>query len=165
MTTSNIRLLQPSDVSAVLQIQAACYSADLLEREDCFLHKMRVFPKGCLGEYIENNPVAYLFVHPWMLDKPMPLDDTSYEIPPSPDCMYFHDVSVMPFFRGKSCARQLVDAALKVAEGMNLKKYALVAVQNSEEFWERWGFKKSHTMKYGQQSATYMTCRRPPQWH
>jgi hypothetical protein len=43
--------------------------------------------------------------------------------------------------------------------------FALVAVQHSERFWERWGFGPRHKFEYTSGiNATYMIRKGRPQW-
>jgi N-acetylglutamate synthase-like GNAT family acetyltransferase len=61
-------------------------------------------------------------------------------LPPSPTCLYIHDVVVLPAARGQGAAGVLVDLYAAIAQRHNLPSLALVSVYGTYVFWERFGF-------------------------
>jgi len=160
----SIRQLIADDVDDVLRISERCYSVDLLERRESVLHKHYLFPKGCLGVILDYKLVGYVYFHPWMLNHSVPLDDATYVLPEISDCIYIHDLAMLPGHRHARYGEQLIDHVAQVGQELSLMSYALVAVQNSEPYWGRWGFKANRPMKYGNSDATYMICKGTPRW-
>jgi len=159
-----IRQLIADEIDDVLRISERCYSVDLLERRECVLHKYYLFPKGCLGVFLDHKLIGYVFFHPWMLNHSVPLDDTAYVLPEISDCIYIHDLAILPEHRHARCGVQLIDHVCQIGQELGLMSYALVAVQNSEPYWGRWGFEANRRMKYGNSAATYMICKGTPKW-
>jgi GNAT superfamily N-acetyltransferase len=62
--------------------------------------------------------------------------------------MYIHDLAVLRSHRGRGLARLLLTEVFRVAEELGLKRFGLVAVQNSEAFWQRWGFERREPLMY-----------------
>jgi len=126
-----IRQLERSHIPAVLRVQGECYRPELIESSDCFLAKLAVYPAGCTGAWSGNLLVAYLFGHPWRKGQLVDLGSEFSPLPANADCMYLHDLAVMPAFRGQSIPRQLLGAVIGDALKMGLNHFALVAVQHS----------------------------------
>jgi GNAT superfamily N-acetyltransferase len=154
----NIRHLTHDDIPQVLRVQEDAYKRELLECAEIFSRKLLLFPRGCLGHFEDAWLEAYVFSHPWNLGQLVPLDHSLAALPESPDCLYIHDLAVCKDSRGKGLARRLVLEVFQVAEKMRLWQFALVAVQDSEPFWENWGFQRREKLMYAENiSATYMT--------
>jgi GNAT superfamily N-acetyltransferase len=154
----SIRGITPADISDVLRVQEDAYIPDLLECANTFSRKLTLFPEGCLGYCLEGRLEAYVFSHPWRFGESVPLDQVIAALPENPDCLYIHDMAVGKALQGKGIARALLLELFNLAERMKLKRFALVAVQQSEPFWARWGFRPQHAMIYGKDvAATYMT--------
>jgi predicted N-acetyltransferase YhbS len=159
-----IRQLNVDEIEDVLRVQEKCYSFDLLERRECFVHKYNLFPTGCLGVFLNHQLIGYIFFHPWMLNHTVPLDDTTYVLPANSDCLYIHDLAILPDHRHAKVGAQLIDQVVLISQELSLMSYALIAVQNSESYWTRWGFESNRPMKYGNGAATYMICKGTPKW-
>jgi ribosomal protein S18 acetylase RimI-like enzyme len=56
------------------------------------------------------------------------------------DTLYIHDLAVDKDGRGKGVAQALVRASIDAAKGRGLSRACLVAIQNSQSFWEQFGF-------------------------
>jgi ribosomal protein S18 acetylase RimI-like enzyme len=144
-----IRKLVSSDLPDILRIQQNVYRPELLESSDTFSRKLMLFPEGCLGCEDDGVLCAYVFAHPWQGDSPVPLDDSNLLLPPKPDALYIHDLAVETAYRGRGLAQDLFGRLLRLAEEKGLGTMSLVAVQNSETFWQRLGFKRGHALSYG----------------
>lgn len=154
----SVRPLEISDLPAVMLVQRECYRDELIETEITFRMKIKHFPRGCLGLERDGCIVGYVFCQPWMFGEVVPLDDSAGIIPENSDCLYIHDLSIVPAWRGTGAAKALLDGVFHLATEMRLTKFGLVAVQASEPFWARWGFRVARMFEYtAGVSASYMT--------
>ena len=82
-------------------------------------------------------------------------------LPAAADCLYIHDLAVRQAHHGTGIATRLVQALLTLATELRLSRLALVAVQDSEPFWERWGFERKEPLVYADSvPATHMVLTR-----
>ncbi|MBI0583511.1 MAG: GNAT family N-acetyltransferase [Methanomassiliicoccus sp.] len=154
---SPVRPLRPSDLPEVLRVQRSAYAEEYLEPVEAFARKLDLFPPGALGAVEDGSLVAYLFCHPWTLGEAAPLHAADLALPTSPDCLYIHDLAVRADRRGRGLSADLVDAALGIARRMDLNACALVAVQLTEPFWARHGFRRDRRLEYPPgRAAAYM---------
>ncbi|PTE00651.1 GNAT family N-acetyltransferase [Pandoraea apista] len=139
-----IRPMQPGDISQVLAVQAQAYRDLMHESEATLASRLRLSPSTCwvaVDAGSAHAPVAgYLFTHPWRIAAPPPLDTVLDALPDTPDCWYVHDMALAPRTRGAGVASQLYAVALASAQSLGLCASALVAVQQSQGFWARFGY-------------------------
>jgi GNAT superfamily N-acetyltransferase len=155
MTT--VKPVSDADINEVLRVQRLCYCPELNEAGSAFLKKKTLFPAGCLGAWDGGQMCGYIFSHPWKSGEVVPLDTGGYAIPGDADCLYIHDLAVAPAWRGKAVAKEILTKLFEVAAAEGWKQFALVAVQDSEPFWARWGFQPVRTFEYTPGvKATYM---------
>ena len=153
MTHIAIRLMRESDIPAVSDIGTRCYKPSMYESDESFLSKWQGFPKGCYVVAVSGKVVGYAITFPYYKGEVFPLD-TLYTPFLYANTHYFHDVCVAPGYRNQGYAGMLVN---KVWNSSPLPK-ALVAVNYSEEFWERFGFRETRKVNYGKSKASYMEC-------
>ncbi len=159
-----IRELMAGDISSVLEIQREAYIPELLESADTFLNRLNLFPQGALGCFLENHLSAYIFFHPWIKDRIVPLDKLIDRLPPDADSIYLHDLAVGSGFRRRDLGRKLIDNVFQLGDKLGIRWYSLVAVQSSERYWQRYGFQSIGGVEYAENvRGTIMTLdRRPP---
>jgi GNAT superfamily N-acetyltransferase len=151
-----------SDLPAIGTIAARIHP-DLPESPEVFAEKMRLCPDGCLVLAAENAIAGYGLAHPWMQHLIPPLDGFLKTLPDDADCLYVHDVAVLPDFRGGGVARAYVATIEGVARSSGIATLALVSVYATRSLWEHLGFRaitadaelRSKLVSYGD-SATYM---------
>ncbi len=137
----------------------------LPERPEVFEEKVRLFPRGCRKLLSGDAIVGYGISHPWMLSSIPPLDAFLQRLPTAPECLYIHDVVVLPAARGKGAAGNYVDYVKNVARDMNIPALALVAVYGTDHLWSRFGFKVMQDASLGNKlqsyggTAKYMVCQ------
>ena len=91
-----------------------------------------------------------------------PLDGLLEQLPGDADCLYLHDVAVLPDFRG-GIARDYVIAIEQLARASGIATLALVSIYATRPLWQRLGFRpviadaelRAKLASYGD-SATYM---------
>jgi ribosomal protein S18 acetylase RimI-like enzyme len=160
-----IEVLSGRNIPEILRIQQECYSGEFLESASSFLHKFSLIGNACFGAWEDQYLCGYLFSHPWKLGEVVALHIDEYDIPSDADCIYIHDLAVAPIHRQKQIPQRLISALCATIDAGRPKIFALVAVQNSEAFWSRWGFKVHHKVPYGGKiDSSYMICRGIPSW-
>ena len=153
-----IRQLTREDLPQVLVVQEDCYPPSLLEDREAFSCKLLLFPEGCLGAFEAGRLVAYVFSHPWCYGEYVPLHEALEGLPEEPDCVYIHDLAVMRSWRKRGIADLLIGRLLDLAHARHGGRVALVAVNRSEPYWERYQLSRQYAIIYTEGvQATYMT--------
>jgi hypothetical protein len=149
----SIRLMKEEDIKTILDIGSKGYSLYFYESDESFLSKLRGYPKGCYVITILEKVVAYAVTFPYFKHEVFPLN-TIYTPFYSPTCHYFHDVCVEPAHRMKGFAKLLINRVWNIS---GLPK-CLVAVNDSEKFWEQSNFEVTRKVVYGinKGKASYM---------
>ena len=140
-STPDIRGMTTADLPAVMAIQAACYTELVPESQASLEAKRAASPSTCLVAARDGTVIGYLFALPWTAGQPPALDARTCELPSEPDCLYLHDLSVAPIARQGGTGRALVEAFRARMAVLGLARAALVAVQDSVPYWERYGFR------------------------
>lgn len=155
--------LLPSDLDSVNRIADLIHTS-LYERPEVFDEKVRLFPSGCRKLISGTHIVGYGISHPWMLYSIPPLDEFLEHLPPNPQCLYLHDIVVLPEARGYGASAQYVDDIKRLAKTMNIRALALVSVYGTDVLWGRFGFRVVQTTKLNRKlvsygaTAKYMVC-------
>jgi ribosomal protein S18 acetylase RimI-like enzyme len=155
------RLAHAADLEAISAIAAQTH-IDLPERPDVFAEKMRLYPQGCRVLAAGHEIAGYGIAHPWMRHQIPPLDSLLGQLPGMADCLYVHDVAVLPQYRG-DVARAYVATVEELARSSGIATLALVSVYGTRLMWHRLGFEpvtpdaalRAKLASYGA-SATYM---------
>jgi GNAT superfamily N-acetyltransferase len=161
MTRPHWRPARASDLPAISTIAARIHPG-LPERSDVLAEKMRLYPEGCRVLLADDEIVGYGLAHPWRQHRIPPLDRFLERLPDDADCLYVHDVAVLPDFRG-GAARDYVTAIDNLARTSGIATLALVSVYATRPLWERFGFRPvtadaalhAKLASYGE-GATYM---------
>jgi len=155
--------LAPADLDSVNRIADLVHTT-LPERPEVFEEKVTLFPKGCRKFVCEERILGYGISHPWTLHSIPPLDTFLERLPSNPDCLYIHDVVVMPEARGRGAAARYVDYIKAIAADSGIWSLALVSVYGTDVLWSRYGFRvvlgsalDDKVASYGA-SARYMIC-------
>jgi ribosomal protein S18 acetylase RimI-like enzyme len=159
-----LRPMQASDLDQVMRIQALCYSGDIPEERASLLAKLIASPSSCFVALLNEeageigNIQGYLFSLPWSRSAPPALNSLTCELPQFPDCYYLHDLSVAPNARQHGVGRALVQSFLQTMQAQGFQNACLVAVQNSGNYWRRYGFQTAELNPYLQEKlASYGT--------
>lgn len=136
-----VRTMTEADIPAVLEIQAICYTEITPESGDSLHAKLRASRSTCFVAAIDGETVGYIIAVPWLFSSPPMLNAETCQLPAAPDCLYLHDLAVTERARSAGAGRALVDAFLHRLMESKIGRASLVAVQNSEAYWARHGFR------------------------
>ncbi len=161
MSKPHWRPAHASDLPAISAIAARIHP-DLPESPEVFAEKMRLYPNGCRVLVAGDEIAGYGLGHPWKQHQIPPLDGLLERLPKDADCLYVHDVAVLPDRRG-GVARAYIAGIAELARASGIATLALVSVYATRPLWERLGFRpvtadaalRAKLASYGE-GATYM---------
>ncbi len=134
------RFMTEQDLAQV-QLLADTIHLDHPEDAQVFEERLRLYPQGC--HVLEENGrlIGYALTHPWHFAMPPALNTLLGAIPPDAATYYVHDVALLPEARGKGYAAQAGERLARHAQDAGFENLSLVAVNNSQAFWERLSFR------------------------
>lgn len=161
MSKPHWRPARASDLAAISAIAERIHP-DLFERTEVLAEKMRLCPGGCRVLAAAEAIVGYGLAHPWKQHRIPPLDGFLGSLPDDADCLYVHDVAVLPDARG-GVARAYIATIEQLARASRIAALALVSVYDTLPLWQRFGFRpvttdaelRAKLASYGE-GATYM---------
>lgn len=127
-----------ADLPAVGRIADLVHQA-YPESDAVAAERLALFPEGCL--VLGEIPIGYLVSHPGLLGRPPPLDCLLGRLPEGPDCLYLHDIALLPEARGRDAGAAALDILLEVARRHRLGHMALTAVHGTPPYWRGLGFR------------------------
>lgn len=128
------------------------------ERPEVFANRLALFPDGCLIAEIDGTILGYGIAHPGVIGVPPPLDTVLPTLPPRADCLYIHDICLLPVARGRHLGETVAAHLRQVALAHHLPYLTLTAVNHSGGFWQAQGYADAPCAKlasYGD-NARYM---------
>ncbi|HLN26063.1 MAG TPA: GNAT family N-acetyltransferase [Patescibacteria group bacterium] len=138
--TAAWRALAPGDLAAVARIAAQVHP-NYPERPEIFAERLALFPAGCfLLVDAQGQACGYALSHPGTLGAPPPLDSLLGALPAAADCLYLHDIALLPAARGAGAPAALLTLLRPLARSLALPRLALVAVNGSADYWRGHGF-------------------------
>lgn len=158
----NWRLARPSDLSTINRIADSIHTG-LPERPEILAEKTKLFPEGCMLFDDDGIAVGYGISHPWILDNIPALDSFLRNLPSCPNCIYVHDVAVLPSAHGHNAAGAYLKLVAEIARKNKIHYLALVSVYNSDLLWASHGFRTVSNEKLNSKlrscgnTAKYMT--------
>lgn len=120
-----------------------------------FAERLALYPAGCHVAEAEARLIGYALSHPWRYGEPPPLDTPLGAIPADATTFYLHDVALLTEGRGKGLAGAIVDHLARHAATAGFNNLSLVAVNGSQGFWEKCGFRTAMTDALRTKLATY----------
>jgi ribosomal protein S18 acetylase RimI-like enzyme len=115
-----------------------------------------VYPQGCWGIKNEGVLEGYIFFHPYYEGMIKPLDHILI-LNGSENCMYLHDIAIKPLYRGLQHSKKLLEKFNMETTRQGFTIQCLVAVQNSHDFWMKYGFNTVREIEnYGEGPAFFM---------
>ncbi|WP_342636830.1 GNAT family N-acetyltransferase [Enterovirga rhinocerotis] len=127
--------------------------------------KAGLCPEACRKLVRGEEMIGYALAHPWRLFDIPRLDSYLLALPPDPDCLYLHDIAVLPEGRGSGAAGRYVDHLRATARSRGLASLACVSVYGTSRLWRAFGFeiivdpRLEAALRGYDESATYMVAR------
>lgn len=156
--------LGPADLPDVMRIAAQLHPG-LPERREVLAEKIRLAPATCCKLVRDAVCAGYGLAHPWRLDAIPPLDAFLEKLPAPAECLYVHDIAILPIARGSGASVAYLARLKQIAHASALPALALTSVYGTAPLWNRFGFvvQPSRALaeklrSYGP-SAVYMVCR------
>lgn len=148
---------RPMTARDLAQVQALADAIHLDHPEDAsvFAERLHLYPQGCLALEENGHLVGYALTHPWHYGKPPALNSSLGEIPHDATTYYVHDVALLPTARGKGHAARIGERLAEHAAKAGIGNLSLVAVNNSQGFWERLGFRRTGVPGLEEKLLTY----------
>lgn len=140
--TMEWRAMTPGDLPAVLAAANAIHT-DYPERAEVFADRLALFPAGCRIAGDGAATVGYGVMHPGVLGCPPPLDSLLERLPDAPDCLYLHDIALLPAARGHGLGEAVLAYAHRVARDHGLPWLSLTATPMARSYWLARGFAPS----------------------
>ncbi len=145
------------DVARISIIESQAHRLEP-ERPEVFEEKLRLFGAGCMVLTRDGTIVGYGVAHPWLLDDVPALNSFLGALPSEPQCIFIHDVALLPEARACGAGRAFVQHVSRIAAAMRLPNLALVSVYDTHHLWGRYGFEIRETEairgKMGQYGST-----------
>ncbi|WP_448191975.1 GNAT family N-acetyltransferase [Azospirillum sp. sgz301742] len=156
------RPMAPADLDTVLAVASAVHPG-YPEAPAVFAERLKLYPAGCRMAEVAGVVVGYAVMHPGRLGSPPALDSLLGELPESADCLYLHDVALLPGARGSGLGVAAVGCASDLAVRDGVGWLALTSTPEARGYWERRGFAATagqpvELASYGG-GMTYMTRR------
>jgi len=149
------RPMTAADLHAVLAVAALVHPA-YPEDEAVFAERLALVPEGCHVLVDEEGLLlGYLVSHPWPAGAVPALNALLGEIPAGATNWYIHDLALLPEGRGSGAAGRIVAQVADLARKAGCTRLALVAVNESAEFWQRQGFREANDPALAAKLASY----------
>lgn len=143
------------DLDAVLDI-AAIVHPSYPERREVFAERLALFPAGCLVAVADGDVIGYAVTHPAVTGMPPGLDTLLGALPEPADCLYLHDVALLPAMQGRRLGEAALETVRAVALESGLATLALIATPSARPYWERHGFTPvAHERELVEKLSTY----------
>ena len=147
------RRMEEGDLGFVAEVADQVHPA-FPEVPEVFASRLRLFPQGCLIALDDmGKPLGYCIAHPGLFGEPPPLDAVWTALPAAADCLYLHDVALLPIGRGQGLGGGLLLALKPIAKPYG--RLALTAVNGSATYWRRFGFRSHESSRIRDKLRSY----------
>ena len=148
------RALTPTDLPAVDAI-AAIVHPSFPEDTEVLAERVRLYPDGARLLEIDGVPSGYILAHPWRFKSLPVLNSLLGAIPADADTFYLHDLALLSAARGTGAAAMIVGEMLRHARLKQFATMSLVAVNGSQAFWHKHGFRPVDAPELADKLASY----------
>ncbi|WP_454018567.1 GNAT family N-acetyltransferase [Azospirillum sp. Marseille-Q6669] len=131
--------MEATDLDRVMAI-AEIVHPDYPEDRAVFAERLALYPEGCAIAEADGLGVGYIVMHPGRLGVPPPLDSSLGALPAVPDCLYLHDVALLPAARGLGLGVAALERMNALAARQGFPWLALTSTPGARAFWDAQGF-------------------------
>jgi ribosomal protein S18 acetylase RimI-like enzyme len=142
-----IREILEKDWHTIMQIQVESYFVIEPEPLSVLKSKWILSPETCLVSEENQNIIGYCLAHPWEDNSAPALNLEVKRISADASGIFIHDLAVAPNSRRCGVGKEIYFCLLSYALQNKFKYLSLVAIQNTQYFWERFGFKSTKIEK------------------
>ncbi len=153
------RALTALDLPAVGAIAAVVHPA-FPEDTAVFAERQRLYPDGARFLELGGVPSGYIISHPWRFKALPALNSRLDVIPPDASTYYLHDLALLNKARGTGAAAMIVGDIIDHARAMGFPNISLVAVNGSQSFWHKHGFRGLQVPELAETLASYEAAAR-----
>jgi len=146
----NIRPMASKDLVAIEHIQMEAYAGYFLESAEVIAQRFHANPATAWVAELNDQVCAYLVGYLSKVGKINPLN-APFTPHAGSNCLYLHDLALSKSARGFGVSEKLIYAATEHASKSFSSALALLSVQNSKEFWKRFGFVEFTDIEFSQQ--------------
>lgn len=140
VTNADWRHMHADDLTMVYETGCIVHP-DYPEAKSVFEDRFNLYPKGCFVLQANQTALGYAISHPWPAFTIPALNVELCSIPDNAKSYYLHDIALLPQARAGGHASIVVGKMAEQARDDGFSTMALVAVNGSQGFWERQGFK------------------------
>ncbi|NUA98501.1 GNAT family N-acetyltransferase [Azospirillum melinis] len=133
------RAMTAADLDRILAIADIVHPAYPEERS-VFEERLALYPAGCRVAERDGEAIGYGVMHPGRLGVPPPLDTPLGSLPADADCLYLHDIALLPESRGTGLGSAVLNYAHGLAKREGWRWLALTSTPGARSYWERVGF-------------------------
>lgn len=133
------RAMTAADLDRVLAIADIVHPAYPEERS-VFEERLALYPAGCRVAERGGEAIGYGVMHPGRLGVPPPLDTPLGSLPADADCLYLHDIALLPESRGTGLGAAVLGYAHGLAAREGWRWLALTSTPGARSYWDRAGF-------------------------
>lgn len=138
------RAMEATDLDRVMAI-AEIVHPDYPEDRAVFAERLALYPDGCamaeaFGAEAAGPCIGYIVMHPGRLGVPPPLDSPLGALPEVSDCLYLHDVALLPAARGLGLGVAALERMNALAARRGFRWLALTSTPGARAFWDAQGF-------------------------
>jgi GNAT superfamily N-acetyltransferase len=135
------RAMTEGDLPRVAEIAATVHPS-YPEDAAVFAERLALHPAGCHVLVLQGALSGYIISHPWRDREPPALNSLLGALPARPSTFYIHDIALLPEARGGKAATEIVAQLIDRARQAGLPAVSLIAVNASQPFWSRLGFRR-----------------------
>lgn len=149
------RAMTSDDLAAVCAIADRVH-VDYPEDLAVFAERLALYPQGCFVLASDSGAITgYVISHPWNTNAPPALNVSLGGIPDAASTFYIHDIALLPAGRSRGTASSIVWRLIDHAKEAGFGSMSLVAVNASQAFWSKHGFRSIDDPQLASKLASY----------
>jgi GNAT superfamily N-acetyltransferase len=144
----------------VVETIAGVVHPDFPEDIVVLAERQRLYPDGARLLELGGTASGYILSHPWRFKSLPALNARLGAIPADADTYYLHDLALLNKARGTGAAAMIVGDIINHARAQGFANLSLVAVNGSQPFWHKHGFRVVDAPELGEKLASYEAAAR-----